>query len=469
MDFLMGRLNYERVDQIPYHRQHLKLERMQRLLDRLGNPEQQLNIIHVAGSKGKGSTVMTLSSLLTTAGVNAGTYTSPHLQHIEERIRINGTPIEIIDFVELLRRIRPAVEAMDRDDQTPSRFSEPTYFEILTAAAMLHFADRRVRWCLLEVGLGGRLDSTNVCQPLITVITSISLDHTRQLGMTLAEIAGEKAGILKPSVPLVSGVKTGPAREVIESTAQQAGCDVYTLGDEFNIRYQPAGCQPVTALGPAAEVDPEQLTSKFDFQSSEVHYRGLPLQLPGRHQAENAALALQAMSLLQPHGVPLDRTAVLDGLHRVRCPARVEILPGQPTMVVDTAHNVASIRALLDALAERFDARRWVFVFGTTRGKPVREMIQLLLGRAHALVLTKYVHNPRAVKPQVLGSIAAEVTAESIDATDTAIRVADDPQAAWELAMRLAADDDVVCVTGSFFLAAELMPTMRQRSSMVSG
>lgn len=458
IDFLLGRLNYELAVAIPYQERHLKLQRMQRILDLLGNPERRLNILHVAGSKGKGSTVTTLARLLEAAGQNAGAFTSPHLERVEERIGINGHPILTGDFVRLVQQIRPVVENMDKLEGVGEFVGRPTYFEILTALAMLHFDQQNVRWCVLEVGLGGRLDSTNVCRPLVTVITSISLDHTIQLGSKLGDIAREKAGILKPHVPLVSGVASGEARVVIQRIAEQLGCEIHTLGEDFYVQYQPVVLN-----------DTGSVAGRLDYQDSETEYHDLPLQLPGSHQAANAAIAIKVIRLLRPYGIELHQQQFGEALETVDCPARNQIIFGQPSIVLDTAHNVASIQALLEVLAVHFPERQRVFIFATTRGKPLREMLRHLLEEASILILTQYVENPRGYTLQELSTIVGELRLAGEIGDTTQVHIVDNPSKAWQLAKSKARLDGILCVTGSFFLAAELLDTIRTQGCVVNG
>ena len=237
--FLLSRIDYERAATIPYQRD-FKLDRMVRFLAKLGNPHVGLKVVHIAGTKGKGSTAAMIASVLSAAGYRTGLYTSPHLEHVEERIRIDNVQILADSFVELIERIRPVVTELDDEaaQETPPS-QGPTYFEVLTAMAFVYFADHHVDWAVLEVGMGGRLDSTNVCHPAVSVITSISFDHTKQLGTTLGEIAAEKAGIVKPGVPVVSGVVEDEPREVIRHVAAQHGCRLVERTIDFYAQYRP--------------------------------------------------------------------------------------------------------------------------------------------------------------------------------------------------------------------------------------
>ncbi len=236
--FLLGRIDYERMLSIPYGQRDFRLDRMRELAERLGNPQEQLQIVHVAGTKGKGSTAATITAILAAAGYRTGLYSSPHLERLEERIALDGQECPPEALAALIERVRPTVLEMDRQAGPGSH--GPTYFEILTALALLYFVEHAVDVAVLEVGLGGRLDSTNICTPAVAAITSISYDHTRQLGSTLAAIAGEKAGIIKPGVPVISGVVDAEPRDVIARIAAEQHAPLVELGRQFEFAYHPA-------------------------------------------------------------------------------------------------------------------------------------------------------------------------------------------------------------------------------------
>jgi dihydrofolate synthase/folylpolyglutamate synthase len=445
MAFLLSRIDYERAISIPYNKQEFHLDRMRNLLARLGNPEKRLRIVHVAGTKGKGSTSAMIAAALSAAGYRVGLYTSPHLDRIEERLMVDGLPCSETEFAALLEQLRPIVEQMDTEGrQQTSPEPGPTYFEITTAMALLHFAAAGTDIAVIEVGLGGRLDSTNVCQPLISVITSISFDHTQQLGNTLAQIAWEKAGIIKPGVPLINGVIEEEPRQVIADMARQRGCPVVQLGADFTYDYHPPRGldQPGT-----------QIHGTMDYENRTTgpgqRMNGIELGLLGRHQAANAAVALAALTELKNQGWRLPEVPTRHGLANVRWPARVEIVARRPTVVIDVAHNVASIQSLLNTLEESFQATRRLLVFATTLGKDVRGMLKLLLPHFEAVVLTRYLNNPRAVSVGELEELVAELS-------PIPRLVCDDPAEAWQRTCEITRADHLVCVTGSFFLAAEM-------------
>jgi dihydrofolate synthase / folylpolyglutamate synthase len=445
LDFLASRIDYERMRRMPYGERELKLDRMRALLDRLGNPERGLPILHVAGTKGKGSTAAMLGSVLRAAGFRSGVFSSPHLERVEERFAINGLHATPDELVEMVEAVRPACEAMDRAACSSGGVAlGPTFFEVTTAMALEHFARRRCDVAVLEVGMGGRLDSTNVCSPMVAIITSISHDHTNQLGSTLEAIAGEKAGIVKPGVPVVSGVVEPAARDVIRRRCRELGCRLVELGTDFEFRYAPpGGVEQAEGLGRMDFLLPPGGTD------APPRYAGLPLRLLGSHQAANAAVALAALEELQRLGWAIPEAAVRAGLAEVVCPARVEIVARRPVVVLDAAHNVASIDALLATLDESFSAARRLLIFATTEEKDVRGMLASLLGRFDEVIFTRYRNNPRGVPAEELQALAAELSGRTWPVRAT-------PAEAWDLAARTAGPDDLICVTGSFFIAAEM-------------
>lgn len=438
--FLLSRVNYERAARIPYTVRDFKLSRMRELLDRLGNPQAGLPIVHVAGTKGKGSTAAMTASVLQAAGYRAGLYSSPHLLQIEERVAVDGRSCPPAEFAELVLQLRPHVEAMDAAAEARSDAEHgPTYFELLTALALLHFARERADVAVLEVGLGGRLDSTNVCEPSVCAITSISFDHMRQLGNTLAAIAGEKAGIIKSGVPVVSGVLAEEPQRVISQRALELGAPLWQLGRDFEVSYHP----PALEAAARARID-----LRSDVPGNWGPLDGLELALLGRHQAENAAVALAVLAVLRSQGWQIPATAIRAGLAAVHWPARVEVLGRRPTVVLDAAHNAASVAALLQTLRESFPARRRWLIFASSRDKEYAAMVRQLAPECDVFCCTEFQNNPRAVSASELPDLARAAGHPQVEAYDC---VAD----AWRAVQARAGADDLVFVTGSFFLAAE--------------
>jgi dihydrofolate synthase/folylpolyglutamate synthase len=439
----MARINYERTG-VPYQARQLKLDRMRQLLTRLGQPDAGMKIIHVAGTKGKGSTSVMVAAMLTAAGFRTGVFSSPHLEQIEERFSVDGQPCTSDELVALINRMVPSVRAMDEEataEGDPA--GGPTYFEITTAMALVHFVEHQVDAAVLEVGLGGRLDSTNVCLPVVSVITSISFDHMRQLGNTLALIAGEKAGIVKPGVPVVCGVTDMEPQAVIAQTARDHGCRLIQVGRDFTFEYRTK-----TAV------------AEFDFRyvvpSQEFHLNSLMLAMPGRHQAANAAIALATISELRHQGWCISNDAIRSGLSRAALPGRVEITSTNPTIVLDTAHNPASARALVETLDELPRSRR-TLILSISHDKDVPAVVGELATHFDRIVVTQYQENPRAVPAEeLLKTVAQAVGRNPID-----VVLRPTPHEAWQFAIDSAAPGECICIAGSFYLAAEMRPLIQ--------
>jgi len=453
LEFLLGRVNYERTSHIPYQSDGFKLDRMRQLLALIGDPHERLKAVHLAGTKGKGSTAAMVASVLTAAGYRTGLYTSPHLERIEERIAIDGRICPEEEFVALAARLQDAAGRLAAERHGGRSLQDeddaPTFFELTTALAFLHFAEAAVDVAVLEVGLGGRLDSTNVCRPEVAIITSISFDHMKQLGSTLAAIAGEKAGIVKAGVPVVSGVMHPEPRQVIAEQAREVGARLFQRGVDFDFERQGRD-----AAGGEVLDYRERATDGLETRPTVIG--GLRLSMPGEHQAANAACAVAALLRMRERGWTISDAAIRAGLAAARCPARIELLPARPAVVLDVAHNPASIAALLGVLEERMPLRRKVLIFASSKDKDYAAMLRLLVPRFAAIVLTQYIHNPRAMAAEELGEIAREII--DPEALAPELRLAATPGEAWTLAQQLAGADDLICITGSFFLAAELRP-----------
>jgi dihydrofolate synthase/folylpolyglutamate synthase len=435
LDYLYSRLNYERLG-MPRVATELRLGRMRRLLLRLGDPQDAYRIVHVAGTKGKGSTSAMIAAALTAGGVSTGLFCSPHLHALEERFNIDGRCAAREEIVALTEAVRPVVAELDVSDPHP-RQRGLTFFEITTAMGLLHFARRGAGVVVLEVGLGGRLDSTNVVRPEVAAITSISYDHTRLLGNTLGAIAGEKAGILKRGRPAVSGVRPTEARAAIERVARLRHVPLHELDVDFQYEYLPP---PPPVLRPEA--------GRVAVSTWRGDWGEFALPLFGAHQAENAAVALACLDVLAERGLAVDRPAVARGFAALRWPARVEILGSNPWLVVDGAHNVASAEALAETLRTCFPPGRRTLVFGTTRDKDLRGQLRALLPEFATRIATRYVENPRAVPPD-------EVAAAIHDIDGGTAQLTADPAEALAAALRATPPDGLICITGSLFLAAE--------------
>ena len=461
LNFLFGRINYERSRRgVPYQSNDFKLDRMHHLLDLLGNPQHGLPVVHIAGTKGKGSTAAMASSILTSAGYRTGLHTSPHLEHVEERIQIDGVDCPPEQFVALMQQIAPAVHTLDAQfDQLASPRLGPTYFEILTAAALRHFVRERVDLAVVEVGLGGRLDSTNVCEPVVSMITSISLDHTRQLGNTLPSIAREKAGIIKQGVPVVTGVTAAEPLAEIKRIAAERQSPLLRAGVDFEaVNFQWRVEDNRETIGTAQDLSDPLPVPSFDYRETRhedvTQLAQLPLRILGRHQADNAAVAIAALRQLDKQGWHISERAVREGLAAVNCPGRIEFFPGRPAFVLDAAHNRASVQALLETLDDCFPNTRRVLIFATSKDKDAAGMLAALLPKFSDVILTRFETNPRARKPEQLRDICDTIRTQD-EMSGSSITLAENAASAIRTAQSLAGAADLICMVGSFFLVAE--------------
>jgi dihydrofolate synthase/folylpolyglutamate synthase len=463
--WLDRRINFERVVPATAAPGTFGLGRVRRLLAAVENPHESFPVVHVAGTKGKGSTVAMLAAALQAAGHRVGRYMSPHVDAIEERICVGGRPISAADLVRAFQAVIPAVEQMDR---TAARRggNGPTWFEVLTAVAFVHFARARVDLAVLETGLGGRLDATNVSKPVLSIITSISLDHMHLLGSTVGRIATEKAGIIKRRCPVISAAIHPAARRVIESTAARRRAPLLQLGRDFESFYLPPNALPPNALPPNA-LPPNALppTAADDARSHglapgsvAVRIAAAPaaadivfqLGMPGPHQAINAALVVMAARSLTARGIRVPDRAVVRGLRQVSLPARVETIAHRPLVILDAAHNVASMESLMATLADAAPTfRPRVLVFAASSDKQIDEMLAVVRGHFDHVVVTRYATNPRAATVQ-------QLVASCRRAAIPSPQVATAPAEALRLARSLATPRGLVCVAGSFFLAAEI-------------
>jgi len=449
LDFLYSRINYERLANVPYSLEAFKLDRMRQLLARIGDPHLGLKAVHIAGTKGKGSTAAMISTVLQAAGYRTALYTSPHLKRLEERFVIDGGCLPEAEFVAICAELLPVVERMDQEGLSGGIGGGLTFFEITTALGFLYFARHSVDIAVLEVGLGGRLDSTNVCRPEVSVITSISYDHTKQLGSTLAEIAREKAGIIKPGVPVIAGVMGDEAQQVIEQIAREQNSPLVQRGRDFDF----------AGMGYSAAAHAERFDYWERMENSQAQLAGLEISLLGTHQCANAAVAIAALRQLSTKNWSIPEAAIRQGLSAAKCSARIEILGKNPPVILDAAHNVASVQALVDVLAEQFPRTKPTLIFASSRDKDVAGMMKVLLPACETLILTRYVTNPRAMETAELEWIARQA-AEQMSSSPPKIIVEQTPAAAWQLASSIGSE--LICITGSFFLAADMADVMRK-------
>lgn len=423
------------------------LPREARLLELLGNPQRGYTCTLIAGTKGKGSTAVLIERVLREAGVRTGLYTQPDLHTFRERIRVNGRLISESELGELLLEVRAAVEFMHERHE----FQPCITYEVATALALLYFCRQGVEHAVLEVGLGGRLDATNVVEPLVSVITSISYDHMQILGSTLREIATEKAGIVKPNGVVVTSAQAPEAVLAIAAVCKRQGARLVRVGaagfDAAQVEVERGELAPLSYryyLEGSSE-DGQRFTIETPMRS----YRGLEMALLGRHQLENATVAVATLDMLAERGVVWDEGALREGLHAVHWPGRIEVVGHDPLIVVDGAHNADSMLKLLRALRELFPIHRLIVVLSVASDKDVVGMVQALAD-VDVVILTRMA-NARAAPIEELEAVFAEY------APHVTIETAHTSDAAMALALDVAVGGDLICATGSLYLVGEVL------------
>jgi dihydrofolate synthase/folylpolyglutamate synthase len=418
--YLLSFTDYEKHGLAVYAPEFYDLERERRLLALLGEPDRSFHVVHVAGTKGKGSTAAMIESMLRAAGFCTGLYTSPHLHTFRERIQVCGELIPEAEVVRLVGEMQPLV----------AQVSGITTFEVMTALAFAWFAEQKVEWAVVEVGLGGRLDATNVVNPAVAVLTSISYDHMAILGDTLAQIAMEKAGIVKPGVPVVSAPQPDEALAVIEQTCRRQGAPLTLVGRDW------------TWQARAADLDGQS----FTILHGDREIPNLWLPLLGEHQLVNATTAVAALSLLPVTQSRLSQGDIREGLRTVYWPGRLEILGRAPLVIVDSAHNGDSAQKLMAALRACCRFHRLIVVLGASADHVTPELLEVLLTPADRAIATRSRH-PRAADPAWLQARAGELGFR--------LEVSETVALALAMALDGAGPDDLICCTGSVFVAAE--------------
>ncbi len=414
---------------VRYLMERTDFERMQQLLAKLGNPHEQIRTVHVAGTNGKGSTVAMIASMLQACGYAVGVYTSPHLVELRERIVINGQAIDRAVFAEGVKAVAKAAEKAG---------VEPTFFEVVTALCFKHFAEQAVDIAVIEVGLGGRLDSTNVVRPEACVITSIDFDHMKLLGNTLEEIAREKAGIFKKDVPAFIFESEPGVQQAIAEVAEKAGAPLRIVNKDID--YSARFC--VTEdLGPHTRVCLYSKSSRLEH---------LPVPLPGEHQASNCGLALAVIDHLKTVGFDCPEDKITTGLAATRIPGRMQLVWDRPRVLVDGAHNPAAVGALMRCVGAHVPYDSMICVFGCCSDKDVTGLIDKVNLGADKVIFTRAAGNPRAADPEDLQKLFNERSGKMS-------QVAKSLPEALEMATRAVSREDLVCVTGSFYLVGETL------------
>jgi len=394
----------------------LELSTIRNLLKGMGNPHRTYSAIHVAGTNGKGSVAATLSAVLQAAGYRVGLFTSPHLVRFNERICIDDTPISDTDVV----------NAYDAVRRIPAGKREPTFFECSTAMAFHTFAQKKVDWAVVETGMGGRMDATNIIKPALSIITNISLEHRMYLGNTIAQIAGEKGGIIKNRVPVVTGATQKDAISVLKSMAALKSAPFFRRGEAFRVKRRPDGT--------------------FDYFGMDIKWRGLKKRLLGAHQVDNAALVLAACEVLNKRQTPISLPAIQKGLLTARWPGRLEIVRSAPLLILDGAHNFIAARTLKKYLTDHLADRRVTMVIGILDDKPYRSMLQSLLPGCARVIATR-ARIDRALPPEKLFTVARKIVPD----TTMVPTVAD----AVKFALKSILPKDAVVVAGSLYVVGE--------------
>jgi len=422
--YLYGLVDYETRRIERYSARVFKLERVMQLLEKLGNPHRAYPTLHIAGTKGKGSVSAMMASIARAGGLHTGLYVSPHLHTYRERIQVDGIPISRSAMIELVEEIQPVVETV----------AALTTFEVTTALAFLHFLRADVDLAVMEVGLGGRLDATNVITPEVSVITSLSLDHTYLLGNALAEIAFEKAGIIKPGTPVVTSPQRPAALQVLRRVAEERGAPLTIVGQDVTWE--------------AASRSHSRQTLRVNHTAAPSPFDGdYELALLGEFQLENAATAVATSAVLQASGHPwATPEAVRKGLRTVSWPGRMEVLSESPRLIVDCAHNPYSARALADSLGLWFPNTPWILLYGASNDKDITGMLEALLPISKHVIVTRSYH-PRAAAPYVLADICADL--------GKGAEIAVNPKRGLEQACHRLQPGWGIIATGSIFLVAD--------------
>lgn len=435
--YLESLTNYETSPATSYDASNFDLRRMELLLAGPGNPQAGRKTVHIAGTKGKGSTAAMAAGILHAAGHCTGLFTSPHLYSWQERIKVNGRPIAQKDFARLVNTVRPHIEEINKS----ARFGCLTTFEVLTAIAFLHFREKGAAFQVLETGMGGRLDATNVVKPDVCILTSISMDHTQVLGHTLAEIAGEKAGIIKPGCTVINAPQATEAGSVIKAKCIAQDATLIQAGKDIN-------WSPIS----------NNLTSQtFQVDGLLRKYR-IRLPLLGDFQMENASLAVAAIEILQQQGTYITFEDILQGLGRVKWPARMQILGLSPPVIIDGAHNAYSVKRLVESIRKYFTYSRAYVIFGSSIDKDINGMGSELAGFADRVILTSS-HHARAAPADYLQKLLK----------NSKLNISQEPDAVKSLSAALAMADerDIILATGSLFLAAEIQKAFVEKGKLV--
>ena len=444
--YIEGFIDYERSPDFSRQARLYNLNRISLLLERLGNPHDRLQVIHIAGSKGKGSTAALIASVLTQAGYKTGLFTSPHLITPRERCRIDGDLISKADVACYIEKLKPAIETV-----STSEFGRVSFFEIYTALAFSYFADKATDFAVIEVGLGGRLDATNVVTPVATVITPIGLEHTAILGETYTEIAGEKAEIIKQKCPLALAPQHPEARTVFEKVASERNAPIVEPKDVVGRDCSASSSRLVR------NADGLPVAQEFDVETDSESYPQLTMPLLGHHQFINATTAVTAIECLKQKGYIVPKTSVYAGFKNVQWQGRIQRIRSSPIVVLDGAHSPASMEALCSTLRQSFRYDRVTFIVSLMRDKNLTAIGNIVSQTADFVIATQVLNNPRVMSAEEILD-AWENTCEKISACST-------PEKAITRALSGASPADLICITGSLYLVGQALEIFKSNFS----
>ncbi|MBW6462885.1 MAG: bifunctional folylpolyglutamate synthase/dihydrofolate synthase [Dethiobacteria bacterium] len=417
------------------------LERITALLEMLGNPHHNISFVHIGGTNGKGSTAAMLASILRTAGLNIGLYTSPYLLSFTNRMAVNGSDINQGDLADLVDEIKPLIDQILNDPE----LGQPTEFEVVTVLALTYFARQKVDLVVLEVGLGGRLDATNVVIPILSIITNISLEHTEILGDTITKIAGEKAGIIKPGRPLLTASSDEEVLKLFEDRCHELRAPLYRVYPPVEQASFKSEHRPVAI---SQDITPEG--QYFSYRGFKWGFDHLFIRLRGKYQLENACTALAAAEIISGKGFPIDEEAVRKGLAETVWPGRLELMQNEPLLIMDGAHNPAAIEKLAEAFPLYFDYRRLILIFGMLADKDMASMLNTILPIADIVIFTRPLL-PRAAEPESVAAYAIEKLGYSKECY-----IVGHYGEALEKALGIAAPGDAILVTGSLYTVSDI-------------
>jgi dihydrofolate synthase/folylpolyglutamate synthase len=439
LDYIFSYTDYEKVP-MPHALGSYDLRRVVELLSRLGNPHLKARSVHIAGTNGKGSTAAMIASVLAYSGYDTGLYTSPHLSTIRERFQVNGRLITETEFTDIVAKLKPEVSLVNQR----ATYGELTTFELLTALAFTYFSRKKVDFQVLEVGLGGKFDATNVIQPEVCIITAISLDHTEVLGSSVAEIAVEKAGIIKPQSTVVLSPQTEEVISVIEAICRERGARLIRVGRDVTWRN----------LGTSGDQQSLEVHGIRSKRGTRSNYK-ISVPLLGQFQLENAATAVAALEVLALKGFKISRDSITGGLAQVSWPGRLQVLSRRPLLIVDGAHNPDAARKLKQSLAGYFNFKRAILVMGASGDKDTAGVVSELIPFFSEVIVTQS-HHPRAMAADQLQAV--------FKGYGVAAQLTETVPEALSLAMSRGGTQDLICVAGSLFVVAEAIEWVSQQS-----